>query len=157
MGYLFSAWRKWSCCVGFGSFLGWLLLLAVCVSAAIHSLLSLLLADVCYEFDLHLASYHLSSSDLYGKHQNLAWLPADAQGICGDDGDLAFIDQEFEQQFDVAIQEGLTAVADVCNQPDMQGFMDCSGVSILNGVAPAYTANTVDYTDTSCGEDSNEA
>jgi len=154
--YLISAWRKWTCLVGFGSFLGWLLLLMVCVSAAIHSLLSLLLADICYEFDLHLASYHLSDSDLYGRHQNLAWLPEDAQGICGTDGDLAFVEQEFEQQFDVAIQQGLDMVADTCNQPDMQGFMDCSGVSILNGIAPAYDAKTVDYTDESCG-DSDEA
>ena len=149
--YALSAWRKWSCCVGFGSLLAWALLLLVCVSAAIHSLLALLFADICYEFDLHLASYHITTSDLYGTSENLAWLPEAAQGFCGEDGQLAFLEAEFEVQFDAAIQQGMDGIAEVCNDPAMQGFMDCSAVQILDGFAPAYTAKTVDYTDESCG------
>jgi len=144
--YVVSAWCKWKCCVGFSSFLAWLLLIFVCISAAIHSLLALLLADVCYEFDLHLASYHLNTSDLYGTHENLAWLPEQAQGFCGTNGSLAFLEKEFEDQFDVAIQQGLDEIAGVCNDPDMQGFMDCTGVGILDGSAgppPTYAGKTV--------------
>ena len=157
--YALSAWRKWSCCVGFGSLLAWTLLLFVCVSAAIHSLMALLFADICYEFDLHLASYTLADSDLYGTPENLAWLPEAAQGFCGEDGQLAFLEAEFEVQFDAAIQQGMVGIADACNDVNMQGFMDCSAVQILTGTGtpPSYVAKTVDYADVSCGNAGDEA
>lgn len=154
--YIVSALFKLKCFVCFGSFLAWVLLIIVCISAAIHSLLSLLMADICYEFDLHLATYHLESSDFHGTRENLAWLPPEATGFCGEDGELAFIETEFENQFDTAIQEGMTEIANVCNDPEMQGFMDCSGVSILTsaGTPPVYSAKTVDHTDDTCNDGS---
>merc|ERR1711871_1245701 len=158
--YGLSAFFKWKCCVGFGSLLAWLLLLFVCLSAGIHSMLSLLLADVCYEFDLHLASYHLETSDLYGTHENLAWLPEEAQGFCGEDGSLAFVEQEFELQFDAATQSGLDGLRDVCNDEDMRGFMDCSSVQILEpdpvSGGPPFVSKAVDYTVESCGAGGDE-
>eukprot|EP01043_Picozoa_sp_COSAG02_P020160 COSAG02_NODE_987_length_15443_cov_8.132625_14_plen_877_part_00 len=150
--YAVSAWCKWKYFVGFGSLLGWLLLIFVCISAAIHSLLALLLADVCYEFDLHLATYFLDTSDLYNTTENLAWLPEDAKGFCGEDGQLAFIQQEFQAQFDVAIQQGVDGIATVCNDPDLQGFMDCEDVDILAGSAGSYVGKTV-----ACTEGQDEA
>ena len=154
--YIVSALFKLKCFVCFGSFLAWVLLIIVCISAAIHSLLSLLMADICYEFDLHLATYHLESSDFHGTRENLAWLPPEATGFCGEDGELAFIETEFENQFDTAIGEGMTEIANVCNDPEMQGFMDCSGVSILTsaGTPAVYSAKTVDHTDVTCDDGS---
>lgn len=145
--YVCGALRASSCCACFGSSLAWLLLLVVCLSAAIHSYINLLLADVCYEFDLHLASYYLSDSDLYGTSENLAWLPEEAQGICGEDGKLAFIEGEFLYQMDEATTEGIDKIAEVCNDADMQAFMDCTGVSVLVYVeGTGYVAQDVDYT-----------
>jgi len=119
----------------------------------IHSLMSLLLADVCYEFDLHLASYHLSDSDLYGTAENLAWLPEGAQGICGEDGVLAFVEAEFFGQMDAAIQDGLNDIAEICNDEEMGEFMRCDEVTIVYEDGGNYVAQVVDYTDTACGDE----
>ena len=115
----------------------WLLLIVVCISAAAHGAMSMLFADICYEFDLHLATYTLPESDHFDTAQELNWLPPDAKGICGPGGKLSFIEDQFDRAFDEGIQKGIDAIAEQCNTPELQGFLDCSGVTILDGVAGA--------------------
>ena len=43
-------WAK--CCLRLNSVLVWLLVIVVCISAAVHMVLTLVFADICYEFDL---------------------------------------------------------------------------------------------------------
>ena len=99
--------------------------------------LTLVFADICYEFDLHLAKYAMTESPYYDTPENLNFLPEEAKGFCGEGGTLAFMEEEFDTQMDAAIQAGCTAIVDQCNNPEMQGFMDCSGVTFLDGTAPA--------------------
>ena len=81
----------------------------------------------------------MDDSLLFGTAENLNFLPEEAKGFCGEDGELAFMEDEFDTQMDTAIQAGCDAIVEQCNDPEMQGFMDCSGVSFLTGTAPACT------------------
>ena len=40
-------------------------LIIVCLSAALHGILAFVFADICYEFDLHIATYYLPTSPEY--------------------------------------------------------------------------------------------
>ena len=130
-------WAK--CCLRLNSVLVWLLVIVVCISAAAHLVLTLVFADICYEFDLHLAKYQMTESPYNNTPENLNFLPEEAKGFCGEGGTLAFMEDEFDTQMDTAIQAGCDAIVEQCNDPEMQGFMDCSGVSFLTGAAPACT------------------
>ena len=126
-------------CLRLNSILVWLLVIVVCISAAAHLVLTLVFADICYEFDLHLAKYQMTESPYNNTPENLNFLPEEAKGFCGEGGTLAFMEDEFDTQMDSAIQAGCDAIVEQCNDPEMQGFMDCSGVSFLTGTAPACT------------------
>ena len=101
--------------------------------------LTLVFADICYEFDLHLAKYTMDASPLFGTAENLNFLPEEAKGFCGEGGTLAFMEDEFDTQMDTAIQAGCDAIVEQCNDPAMQGFMDCSGVSFLTDTGGVCT------------------
>merc|ERR1719231_1992602 len=143
----------------------WVLLLIVCLSAALHGTLAFLFADICYEFDLHLATYYLPDSPDFDGYENLNFLPPEASKFCGPDGSLAFMKDQFDTQLDASIQMAFDEVETQCNDPDMVAFMDCSLVSILEectgdcnaeddaGVSyvKAYRAKTV-----ACEEDADD-
>lgn len=115
----------------------WILLLIVCLSAALHGTMAFLFADICYEFDLHLATYYLPESPKFAGYENLNFLPPEAAGFCGPDGSLAFMKGQFDAQLDASIQMAFDIVRDTCNDPTMTAFMDCSGVAILTACSIA--------------------
>ena len=110
----------------------WVLLLIVCLSAALHGILAFLFADICYEFDLHLAMYYLPEADGFDGYENLNFLPPEASKFCGPDGSLAFMSDQFDAQLDASIQMAFDTVEEQCNDVVMLAFMDCSDVSILH-------------------------
>jgi len=110
----------------------WVLLLIVCLSAALHGTLAFLFADICYEFDLHLATYYLPESPDFDGYENLNFLPPEASKFCGPDGSLAFMKDQFDAQLDASIQMAFDAVEEQCNDVLMAPFMDCEAVSVLD-------------------------
>ena len=118
----------------------WVLLLIVCLSAALHGSMALLFADICYEFDLHLTTYYLPESPRFEGYENLNFLPPEAAGFCGPDGSLAFMKEQFDAQLDASIQMAFDIVRDTCNDPTMTAFMDCSDVAIELRILTACSA-----------------
>lgn len=117
----------------------WVLLLIVCLSAALHGVLAFVFADICYEVDLHLATYYLQESPKFGDYEKLNFLPPEAADFCGPDGSLAFVEGQFDAQMDASVQMGIDFVSDACNPDpvsDSADFMDCSQVDILEECSP---------------------
>ena len=54
--YAVSMFLKVKCLACCANAWVWMLLIIVCLSAALHGILSFVFADICYEFDLHLAT-----------------------------------------------------------------------------------------------------
>jgi hypothetical protein len=164
--YAVSMFLKVKCLACCANAWVWMLLIIVCLSAALHGILAFLFADICYEFDLHLATYYLPESPEFGGYENLNFLPPEAAKFCGPDGSLAFMTEQFDEQLDASIQMAIDVVAETCNDPEMEGFMDCSAVEILDacplippdapdpcavdgaGNIPSYKSNVV-----KCAED----
>jgi hypothetical protein len=108
--YAVSMFLKVKCLACCANAWVWMLLIIVCLSAALHGILAFLFADICYEFDLHLATYYLPESPEYGGYENLNFLPPEAAKFCGPDGSLAFMTEQFDEQLDASIQMAIDVV-----------------------------------------------